>query len=190
MIFVHKRVRTKARKTKAYVNNKDFYQAIVDFYALKEKNKEEGTSPPPIPRYLGDCVYKICEKLSGKPNFYGYSYRDEMIADAVLNCCEALNNEKFDAKKYNNPFAYFTSIAYNAFLRRLKEEKDEAIAKVVTFEHMFVFGNFDNEDTSNMLQFQTNDSNDDLLRNHYDRENKRKAQAKPKKKKAKKTVFG
>jgi hypothetical protein len=79
-LFIHKRVRTKPRKTKAYVNNKDFYQAIVDYYALKEHARKEGKEPPQISRYLGECVMMICEKLSKRGNFYGYCVDDQTEA--------------------------------------------------------------------------------------------------------------
>jgi hypothetical protein len=191
-MFVHKRVRTKPRKTKAYVNNKDFYQAIIDYYVLKENARNSGSHPPQIPRYLGECIQLICQKLSGKPNFYSYSYKDEMVSDAVLNCFEALNNERFDTE-YTNPFAYFTSVAYNAFLHRLKEEKDESLAKALTFERMFIMTDAFDGDLTKMLQSPNKEFSDDLMRNHYEKEAKKKALIKPKvkkKKTRKKTVFG
>jgi hypothetical protein len=61
----------------------------------------------------------ICNKLSTKPNFMGYSYRDEMIADAIENCVAAAHS--FDPEKSNNPFAYFTQIAKNGYAKEYKK---------------------------------------------------------------------
>lgn len=112
-----------AEKTKRhYVNNKDFYEAIVA-YKTKLKDNPEAR----IPDYIGQCIFAICTKLSTKPNFIGYSFRDEMISDGVENCIASVNG--FDPEKSSNPFAYFTQIAWNAFIRRISKEKKQQYIK-------------------------------------------------------------
>ena len=105
-----------------YVNNKDFYDALVVY-----KNKLAENPNAKVPDYIGQCVMAICTKLSTKPNFSGYSYRDEMIADGIENCIAAVNG--FDPSKSSNPFAYFTQIAWNAFIRRITKEKKQQYIK-------------------------------------------------------------
>ena len=61
-----------------YVNNRDFFEAIKTY-----KEKVAINPNTRIPDYIGTCILKICERLSTKPNFIGYSFRDEMIADGV-----------------------------------------------------------------------------------------------------------
>lgn len=111
-----------AKTKRHYVNNKDFYDAIVVY---KQKLKEN--SETRVPDYIGQCIMAICTKLSTKPNFYGYSFRDEMIADAIENCIGAVDG--FNPEKSNNPFAYFTQIAWNAFIRRITKEKKQQYIK-------------------------------------------------------------
>ena len=50
-----------------------------------------------------------------------------MIADAICDCIAGAKN--FDPAKTENPFAYFTQIAWNAYLRRIKEEKKQTEIK-------------------------------------------------------------
>ncbi len=118
-----------AKKQSAhYVNNKEFSAAVVE-YAISVKDSEAaGTEAPTIPNYIGECFMKICEGLSHKPNFIRYSYRDEMVMDAVENCVEKVT--KFDVTRETrtglpNAFAYFTQIAFYAFLRRIAKEKKQ-----------------------------------------------------------------
>lgn len=183
MVFIHKRVHTRPRKTKAYVNNKDFCQAIIDYYATKEEAKKQGKQVPEVPRYIADCLQLICHKLSTKPNFYSYSYKDELIGDALVNCCAALSRNSFKPEKGSNPFAYFTSIIWNSFIGRIKEEGEEALAKALNFENQYLFAG--DGDTSFTLQMPTNDYIDDMLRNHQTKKAKKSA-LKPKKVKKKK----
>jgi hypothetical protein len=120
-------------KKQHYVNNKTLYEEMIKYKEKTEKCKAEGKQLPQVPRYVGECFLLICNKLSSKPNFAGYSYKDEMVADAIENCVYAAHS--FDPSKSSNPFAYFTQIAWNAFIRRIAKEKKQAYIKHKNFEH-------------------------------------------------------
>lgn len=109
-----------------YVDNKRFYEEIVAFKRKEEEYKQKGLESPRLPEYIGECIYKIANKLSNKPCFMNYSYRDEMVSDGIENCIMYFKD--FDPNKTQNPFAYFTQVIYYAFLRRInKEEKNRYI---------------------------------------------------------------
>lgn len=109
-----------------YVNNQKFYEEIVLYKKKAEEYKQKGLEPPRLPEYIGECIFKIATKLSNKPCFVNYSYKDEMISDGIENCIMYFKD--FDPTKTQNPFAYFTQVIYYAFLRRInKEEKNRYI---------------------------------------------------------------
>lgn len=114
------------RKPQHYVNNKEFSYAVVE-YVRQVNEAEAGDDPVPIvPDYIARCFLKIAEGLSHKPNFIRYTYREEMVMDAVENCLKAIMNYNIDAATRTgspNAFAYFTQICFYAFLRRLAKEK-------------------------------------------------------------------
>ena len=110
-----------------YVSNKDFYTAMVDWKDKIESASNDNEPPPPIPNYVGECFMKIASKLSNRPNFNGYTYKDEMISDGIENCIQYA--DRFNPEKSNNPFAYFTQIIYYAFLRRIQREKKQSRVK-------------------------------------------------------------
>ena len=121
------------RKVQAhYVNNRDFYESIKTY-----KQKLNENSNTKIPNYVGICIFQICNRLAIKPNFSGYTYKDEMIADGIENCIQAING--FNPDRYQNPFAYFTQIAWNAFLRRIAKEKKEVYIKHKNMQQYFLF---------------------------------------------------
>ena len=116
-----------------YVNNKEFLQAMKDWKAKCEQAKKEGRNrPPPISNYIGDCFLKIANRLSYRPNFINYTYREEMISDGIENCLQYVHN--FNPDKSDNPFAYFTQIIYYAFLRRIQKEKKQLEIKTKIIE--------------------------------------------------------
>ena len=72
------------------------------------------------PRLAGMFI-KLVDRYSTKPNWRGYSYLDEMVADALMQLSAAAL--KFNEQKSNNPFAYFTQMTTNSFRGRLATEK-------------------------------------------------------------------
>jgi hypothetical protein len=126
------------RSTEHYVNNKEFSQAVVD-YVNSVRAAEKSEAPiPRIPEYIGRCFLKIAEGLSHKPNFIRYTYREEMVMDAVENCIKAIMNYNVAAATRTgapNAFAYFTQICYFAFIRRITKEKKQQDIKFRYIEH-------------------------------------------------------
>jgi len=121
-----------------YVNNAEFSKAVVDYVVSVTKAKKAGKPEPTITEYIGSCLLKISEGLSHKPNFIRYTYREDMVMDAVENCIRAINN--FDVSigtrtGLPNAFAYFTQICYFAFIRRIQKEKRVQDIKALYMEH-------------------------------------------------------
>ena len=89
----------KKKKPEHYVNNKEFYAAMVEYKIACRKAEAEGQIQPRIPNYIGMCIYKIATRLSFRPNFINYTYRDEMISDGIET--SIANIKSFDPDKYN-----------------------------------------------------------------------------------------
>ena len=123
---------TTKKQNEHYVNNKEFTQAVSEFNQACKLAESKGKTPPRMTEYIGECIYKIATRLSTRPNFINYTYRDEMICDAIENCIQYIGN--FNQEKSNNPFAYITQICYFAFLRRIQKEKKEVFIKQKSIE--------------------------------------------------------
>lgn len=126
------------RKPQHYVNNKEFSQAVVEYVERVNEAEAAGDEIPVVPDYIATCFLKIAEGLSHKPNFIRYTYREEMVMDAVENCLKAIMNYNIDTATRTgtpNAFAYFTQISYYAFLRRLSKEKRQQDIRVKYIEN-------------------------------------------------------
>ena len=104
-----------------YVDNKKLFSTIVAYQKKVASAKAKGRAVPAIPEYIGECLLEIAKRLSSKANFANYTFRDDMISDAVENCLLYMHN--FSPDKSQNPFAYFTQITHYAFIRRIEREK-------------------------------------------------------------------
>ena len=108
-------------------DNKNHYVSPKAFSILIEKFYANGI----LTDELVTMATKIAYRLAFKPNFINYSYRDDMIGDAVVKMVAALQRKKFNPlKAKGNPFSYFTKIAINAFRNRIKKEKKQHEAVV------------------------------------------------------------
>ena len=126
----------KKKKTneKHYVDNDEFFDAMSKWKITVLDAEEVGDKKPPVTDYIGECFLKIAERLSYRPNFINYPFREEMVGDGIENCLMYCSN--FDPNKSSNPFSYFTQIIYYAFLRRIQREKKQEYIKYRCFEIM------------------------------------------------------
>jgi|TARA_R110001592_G_scaffold359104_1_gene664895 DNA-directed RNA polymerase specialized sigma24 family protein len=72
---------------------------------------------------LAENIKKIAYGLSYNSSFINYTYKDDMIGDALIKMYSALKHKKYKFETGSNPFSYFTTIAYHAFINRIKKEK-------------------------------------------------------------------
>lgn len=70
---------------------------------------------------LGSMFKQIAYNLSSSPCFMNYSFREDMAGDALLNMTRYAN--RYNPRKTKNIFSYFTKIAFNASIVRLKKEE-------------------------------------------------------------------
>ena len=131
-----KKITKSKRKTKHYVDNKKFYDDIVAYKKRCYEAEMAGKDKPPIPDFSALCVFLIAQNVIRMPAYNGYSYKDEMASDAMMNCIRYFDN--FDENKYTNPHAYFTMICSHACKNRINEEKKLRYALYKKFEEDYV----------------------------------------------------
>ena len=115
-----------------YVDNQKFLEEMIVYKGKCKDAKSKGELEPQISEYVGECFMKIAQRLSFRPNFINYAFREDMISDGIENCVQYIRN--FDPEKSKNPFAYFTQIIFFAFIRRIQKEKKQLYIKYKTMD--------------------------------------------------------
>lgn len=141
-----KRTKAPRRTDRDYVNGPAMHAAIKEWY-------ESGRKDPP--NEVIKAISQICERLSTKRNFRDYTYIDDMISEGKLACTIAVLEKKYDPYKWDNPFAYFTRIAFNAFVSVIKVEHKETYIKHKELENYMVDANIRGE---NIEDYKMDDS--------------------------------
>lgn len=158
-----------------YINNRDFYDAMVLYRKAINVAKRNHEPKPQLPDYIAECIMKIASRLAMRPEFVNYIFRDDMVGDAIENVIMYIDN--FDTKQSNNPFAYITQICFHAFLRRIHREKkhlyirNKCLIQSAVMNEMYTTGEFDEAAATNpgMLEF-VNDKVTDFIKTFEEKE--------------------
>lgn len=96
--------------SKYYLTNSKLLPAVIE---AKENGK--------LSNELAKMLMMLTRKYAQRPCFSGYTYKEDMISEALANLCQ--NALKFNPEKSKNPFAFYTSCINNSFLQFLNVEK-------------------------------------------------------------------
>ena len=166
--------------TAHYVDNKKLYEEMVRYRASVKQSQQDNKEKPRVPDYIGQCILLIANRLSLKPNFVNYSYREEMVSDGIENCICYVDN--FDPEKSDNPFAYFTQIIYFAFLRRIQKEKKHLYIKHKALENSLIHNtlvDYEGDDGDHTVSFDFDTSNiSDFIKSFEDNLDKKRVKRK------------
>ena len=175
----------KRKKTIHYVDNAKFLEEMIEYKKQYEITLNDEKEPPIISEYLGSVFLKIAQRLSFRPNFINYAFKDDMISDGIENCLHYIHN--FNPDKSSNPFAYFTQIIYYAFIRRIQKEKKQLYIKYKSMQNYEIspeyveYMNYD-EDFKTTTDFKNSDFRvvvDEFVHN-FEETKKKKAEVKKK----------
>ena len=123
----------KRKRTVHYVDNAKFLEEMIEYKRQYQISINNDQDKPMISEYLGSVFLKIAQRLSFRPNFINYAFKDDMISDGIENCLHYIHN--FNPEKSKIPFAYFTQIIYYAFIRRIQKEKKQLYIKYKSMQN-------------------------------------------------------
>jgi len=98
--------------SKYYLTNGDLLPEVI-------KSKELGKMTDKLARML----MLLVDRYSRRPNFNGYSFKQDMVSEALVNLVQ--NALKFDPAKSSNPFAFYTTAIHHSFLQYMNGEKKQ-----------------------------------------------------------------
>lgn len=104
-----------------YVNNQELLEEIILY-------KKTGIYSD----NLGKMLMKIAQRYSGHGSFSGYTWKQDMISNALCTCLKYIKN--FNPEKSSNAFSYVTQIIGNAFKLTIIEEKKLGKIKNICFK--------------------------------------------------------
>lgn len=113
----------KVAENNHYVNNKEILAIMKEYRVAYLASKAADEERPEMPARVADAIVQIATKMSRMHNFIGYSYRSDMISDAILQLTAKFH--LFDPEKSDNFFGYASQLCWNAFIGRIKMEQKQ-----------------------------------------------------------------
>lgn len=110
----------------------EYYIDPADLEKEIRKYKETGIQS----EKLGKFLIKLANRFASRPNFSGYSYKDEFISDAIYRMVDQMDKIDLDHPQCN-PFAYLTQTCYNVFIARINKEKKYTATKNALKDYYF-----------------------------------------------------
>jgi DNA-directed RNA polymerase specialized sigma24 family protein len=108
----------KKKKSKYYIENEEILPHI---YEYRDTGK--------ISEGFGGILLKIATNYACKGSFHGYTWKDDMISEAVMTCIRYMHNFDPMRQRNPNPFAYFTMIIHRSFLTYIRKQKKHSKIK-------------------------------------------------------------
>lgn len=125
--------------TSYYVDKVKLNAALRDWKIGKQLAEANNTELPSLPDYAARSIIEIATNISRKWNFRGYSFREEMVGDAILNVLKYIGNYDPDASTRSgtpNPFWYISRMCINTFKFRIGSEERQQYYKMAIVSHM------------------------------------------------------
>jgi hypothetical protein len=158
-----------------YVDNVRFHTDIISYHEQCAEAKRLGKQKPDIPAYSSECILLMADRVANMKSFISYSYRDEMIDDAIENC--VMYFDRFDPFKWKNPFAYFTTVIQYAFIRRINKEERNRYIIYKMFDTTVIGTEYEAlmvDDDNNLVHAKTYDNILDFINTFEEREKRKK----------------
>jgi DNA-directed RNA polymerase specialized sigma subunit len=106
------------KKKEHYLNNKNILAAWTRSIELGRVTDE-----------LGRMFLLLATKLTNHRRFVRYPFKEDLVSAGALACVNAWQNFNPTFSQYPNPFAYFSSIVWNAFVAFVKKEYAQSNTK-------------------------------------------------------------
>lgn len=139
-----------------YVDKERLYQELKKYHKAKKAGEN-----PEISEYIGHCILLICNGLSQRPNFNGYTFKADMVSDGIEDCVAAVKN--FNPRKSKNPFGYFSQISWWAFVQRILIEKKQQYLKHKNYQNNFMISDLSNTENNSVEKMAWSELSDQVI---------------------------
>lgn len=110
-----------------YINGKELTAELKKYREMCFAAEAEGKEIPIVTDRIANGIIQIATRLANSWNFVNYTYKDEMVSDAIVKCLTKIRN--FDPEKSENSFAFLTQVCWNCYLERIKIEQYQTSVK-------------------------------------------------------------
>lgn len=110
-------MKKKSKKLENYISKEELFDEVL---LCQEKNEGKCSEK------LGKMFLQMVIGISRRPNFINYSFKEDMIGDAIIACLKVINKKKFKPEFSTNAFGYFTKVIFRSFINQITTFKTKS----------------------------------------------------------------
>lgn len=130
----------KVKKSNNYCDNDRLRELIIQYKKevkdYQRKNKTD--KKPKMNDELGTEIYNIAVRFAARPNFNGYTFKDDMISEGIQSVLKYLHN--YDETISKNAFSYITQILFHSYVHVINQERKVQYIKLLAMENAGIYG--------------------------------------------------
>lgn len=114
-----------------YVNGRELHDELCIYHELYKQSLIDKTDKPLISEKLGHAFLQIATRMMSRPNFSGYTYKDDMISDALIQCISKVHTYDPSRANIDSPsgFGWSSQLIWNSAIGRIKKEQHQCSIK-------------------------------------------------------------
>ena len=86
-----------------YVDNKKLFDCFVEWRDARVAAEAKGDPEPQPPAYISESIMLIAQKYSTIWKFNGYSFREDMVGDAIIDIVKCFRNFDTTQEYHEDP---------------------------------------------------------------------------------------
>src|SRR6185312_3786473 len=139
-----------------YIDNDKLDKELIQYVNQCNLAKSQGIVAhsdnwPRINDYLADSINKLVTHMSYNGSFISYTYKEEMIGNAIINVLKYLHTYDYTrVGKEGQPrraFAWLSMIVWRSFLQTIDEEKTQTYIKFKLIDEGSYLDEYSTQDT-------------------------------------------
>jgi len=115
-----------------YVDKEEMLEELVKYRKLYQEWINNGKLIDDKP-FVNEELYKMISDIANNyasiGKFSGYSWKDDMVSEAIVTCVKYCHNFNPEKQKIPQPFSYITMICHNSFLNYIKKQNKHSEIK-------------------------------------------------------------
>lgn len=124
-----------------YIDNESLLKEL-RIYKEKEIITEE----------LGNMLLTLAQRYSNSGSFVSYTWKDDMVNEAILTCLKYMYNIDTDLEN-SNPLSYFKITIYRSFLSYIARQKKHSKIKDICYKNLNLIMDNDVENDDDFKYF-------------------------------------
>ena len=154
-----------------YIDKEEMLEELIKhrkLYLEWINNGSKKEEKPFVCEKLYTMIADIATNYASIGKFSGYSWKEDMISEAITTSMKYCHNFNPEKQKVPQPFSYVTMICHNAFLNYIKKQNKHSEIKKELYDMVMLLMNSDDQYSTKAINYEMFKLFEKLKEDHID----------------------